>query len=45
MAGAFETWKIYDEDRQRLIRAQLERIASAPGLSKDTADIVGRMLG
>ncbi len=45
MAGAFETWAIYDEGRQTLIRAQLERIAATPGLSKDTADIVGRILG
>jgi aminopeptidase N len=45
LAGAFETWRLYDEGRQTLIRAQLERIAAAPGLSKDTADIVGRILG
>ncbi|MEM7438201.1 MAG: aminopeptidase N [Pseudomonadota bacterium] len=45
MAGAFETWRRYDEDRQQLIRAQLERIAGTDGLSKDTGEIVGKMLG
>ncbi|SDZ82556.1 aminopeptidase N [Rubrimonas cliftonensis] len=45
MAGAFETWGIYDAGRQRLIRDQLERIAAAPGLSRDTGEMVSRMLG
>ena len=45
LAGCFETWRLYDEGRQALIRAQLQRIAAAPGLSKDTGDIVGRILG
>ncbi len=45
LAGCFETWRLYDEGRQALIRAQLERVAATPGLSKDTADIVGRILG
>jgi aminopeptidase N len=44
MAGAFETWRRYDPARQALMRAALGRIAAAPGLSKDTADIVGRIL-
>jgi aminopeptidase N len=45
LAGAFETWRRYDAGRQAAIRAELDRIAGAPGLSKDTADIVGRILG
>ncbi len=45
MAGAFETWGIYDAARQRLIREQLRRIAAAPGLSRDTGEMVARMLG
>jgi len=45
MAGAFETWRRYDAKRQRLIKAQLERIAGTEGLSKDTREIVGRVLG
>ena len=28
-----------------LIRAELERIRAAPGLSRDTAEMVGRILG
>ncbi|PVA11321.1 aminopeptidase N [Pelagivirga sediminicola] len=44
MCSAFETWRRYDAERQALIRAQLERIASQPGLSRDTAEMVGRIL-
>ncbi len=45
LTGAFETWRRYDASRQALIRAQLERIAGTEGLSKDTGEIVGRVLG
>ena len=45
MSTAFETWRRYDTARQSLIRAELERIAAVPGLSRDTAEMVGRMLG
>ncbi len=44
MCSTFETWRRYDEVRQRLIRAQLERIADQPSLSRDTAEMVGRIL-
>jgi aminopeptidase N len=44
LAGAFETLGLYDPARQALMRQELERIAAAPGLSKDTGDIVGRIL-
>jgi aminopeptidase N len=44
LAGSFETWARYDVPRQRLMRGQLERLAAAPGLSRDTADIVARLL-
>ncbi|MCA0921099.1 aminopeptidase N [Pseudooceanicola nanhaiensis] len=44
MCSAFETWKRYDADRQDLIRAELERIAAQPGLSRDTSEMVGRIL-
>jgi len=44
MCTAFETWHRYDADRQALIRGELERIAAAPGLSRDTAEMVGRIL-
>ncbi len=44
MCGAFETWKRYDPARQALIRAQLERIAQAKGLSPNVSEMVGRIL-
>ena len=34
MSTAFETWTRYDGDRKALIRAELERIAAAPNLSR-----------
>ncbi|WP_299944925.1 aminopeptidase N [uncultured Ruegeria sp.] len=45
MCGAFQTWKRYDADRQALIRAQLSRIAETPNLSRDTTEMVTRILG
>ena len=45
MTTAFETWARYDADRQALIRAELERIAGQPGLSRNTGEMVGRILG
>ncbi|PKP75089.1 MAG: aminopeptidase N [Alphaproteobacteria bacterium HGW-Alphaproteobacteria-6] len=45
MSTAFETWARYDAGRRALIRAELDRISAAPGLSRDTAEMVGRILG
>ncbi len=45
MTTAFETWRRYDADRQDLIRAELRRIASSDGLSRDTGEMVHRILG
>jgi len=44
MSSAFETWKRYDADRQELIRAALERIIDSDGLSRDTGEMVSRIL-
>ncbi|MGV6850174.1 MAG: aminopeptidase N, partial [Marinibacterium sp.] len=44
MCGAFQTWRRYDDARQARARAALERIAAAPDLSRDTSEMVGRML-
>ncbi len=44
LAGAFETWRRFDEPRQALMLTQLQRIADTPELSKDTSEIVGRIL-
>ena len=45
MCGGFETWRRYDASRQGLMRKQLARIAALPNLSKDTAEITGKILG
>ncbi|SFU07062.1 aminopeptidase N [Sedimentitalea nanhaiensis] len=45
MCSAFQTWKRYDAVRQDLIRAQLERIAATPDLSRDTTEMISRILG
>ena len=37
------TWRRYDADRQALIRAELDRILATPGLSRDMAEMAGRM--
>ena len=44
MCSAFETWKRYDSDRQVHIKAQLERILDTPSLSRDTTEMVTRIL-
>ncbi|MEM0934907.1 MAG: aminopeptidase N [Pseudomonadota bacterium] len=45
MTTAFETWARYDADRQGQMRAALERIAATPDLSRDTTEMVSRILG
>ncbi|WP_377189942.1 aminopeptidase N [Ruegeria meonggei] len=45
MCSAFQIWKRYDADRQDLIRAQLNRILETPNLSRDTTEMVSRILG
>ena len=45
LATVFSAWKRYDADRQALMRAELERIAASDGLSRDSAEMVGRLLG
>ncbi|MEV8468620.1 aminopeptidase N [Fluviibacterium sp. DFM31] len=44
MTTAFGTWKQYDADRQALMRDALERIALVPVLSRDTKEMVTRIL-
>ncbi|MEM9394505.1 MAG: aminopeptidase N [Pseudomonadota bacterium] len=44
MSTAFETWRRYDTTRQEQIKDELERIAATPGLSRDTSEMVGRIL-
>ncbi len=45
LSGVFETWRRYDTARQEKIRAALIRILETPGLSRDTTEMVSRLLG
>jgi aminopeptidase N len=45
MCSAFETWRRFDAGRQDLIKAHLKRIADTPDLSRDTSEMVSRILG
>ena len=45
MSGVFETWRRYDADRQALMRAALTRISQTEKLSRDTTEMVTRILG
>lgn len=44
LAAAFSTFRRYDQGRQDLIRAQLQRLLDTPGLSKDTFEIASRSI-
>ncbi|MEM9580527.1 MAG: aminopeptidase N [Pseudomonadota bacterium] len=44
MCAAFQTWKRYDTGRQQLIRAELDRILAQPGLSRDTTEMLTRIM-
>ncbi|MBC7950595.1 MAG: aminopeptidase N [Rhodospirillaceae bacterium] len=44
MVRSLMRWKRYDAARQALMKAQLERIAAKPGLSRDVGEIVAKAL-
>ena len=44
LAGVYETWKRYSPDRQALMQSQMQRMADTGDLSKNTREIVERML-
>ncbi|KAA0042746.1 puromycin-sensitive aminopeptidase [Cucumis melo var. makuwa] len=44
MVSAFSRWRRYDEQRQKLAKAQLERIMSANGLSENVFEIASKSL-
>ncbi len=44
MAGAFESWRRYDEARQELMRAELKAIQDLAGISPNLFEVVGKML-
>jgi aminopeptidase N len=44
LLGALGRWRRYDEGRQGLMRAALERVLAAPGLSRDSFEIASKSL-
>ena len=44
MCAAFQSWKRYDAGRQAHAKAALQRIAAKPDLSRDTGEMVSRIL-
>jgi len=44
LSHAFSTFRRYDDGRQKLIKAQLERLIATDGFSKDAFEIVSRSL-
>ena len=44
MVRNFERYKRFEPGRQALMRAALEQIAQTPGLSRETAEVVGKAL-
>ena len=44
MSTAFETWARYDAGRRAKARAAMERLRDAPGLSRDSHEMVARLL-
>ncbi len=45
LASAFSSWRLLEPGRQQRAKAMLERIAGKEGLSRDTSEVVGKMLG
>ncbi len=45
MSTSFDTWRRYDAEKQIKMRAALTRIAQTPNLSRDTTEMVTRILG
>ena len=45
MCSAFQTWRRYDADRQAIVAAELDRILSRDGLSRDTREMITRIRG
>jgi aminopeptidase N len=45
MAGAFETWRRFDLDRQALMRRELETMVKTPGISSNLFEIATKILG
>ena len=44
LAGALTQWRRYDQNRQKLMTAQLERIINSPDICKDLYEVVSKSL-
>ncbi|MCM2265500.1 MAG: DUF3458 domain-containing protein, partial [Desulfuromonadales bacterium] len=44
MVAALSRWRRFDENRQVLMKVELERVRTQPGLSRDVGEIVGKSL-
>ena len=44
MSSGFETWRRYDADRQAMMKAQIERVLAIEELSRDSQEMLGRIL-
>ncbi|NDW52008.1 aminopeptidase N [Aliiroseovarius sp. PrR006] len=44
MSSGFETWRRYDADRQAMMKEQIERVLATEGLSRDSQEMLGRIL-
>jgi aminopeptidase N len=44
MVGALTTWRRHDENRQALMKAQLERIIATEAISKDVYEVASKSL-
>jgi aminopeptidase N len=45
MSGAFETWRRFDLDRQKQMRAELTAMVRMPGVSSNLYEVASKMLG
>jgi aminopeptidase N len=45
LATVYTMWRKYDEQRQRLMKQQLDKIVAEPELSKDVYEIASKSLG
>ena len=44
LLGVFGRWRRYDQDRQAMIKAQLERVLSLPNLSRNSYEVASKSL-
>jgi aminopeptidase N len=44
MLGALTSWRRFDESRQQLMKAQLERVMNSPAISRDVYEVASKSL-